>query len=58
MSKQQELDARLQNVLTLIQSVTPPSRWHRTVSWSSTVHCPRTAKPIPTNSPSRSSRVH
>jgi hypothetical protein len=24
-SKQQELDARLQNVLTVIQSVTPPS---------------------------------
>jgi hypothetical protein len=25
MSKQQEMDARLQNALTVIQSVTPPS---------------------------------
>jgi NADPH:quinone reductase-like Zn-dependent oxidoreductase len=33
-------------------------RWRRTVSWSSTVRCPRTAKPIPTNSPSPYSRAH
>ena len=34
------------------------ARWHRAASWSSSVRCPRTAKPIPANSPSPSSRAH